>query len=205
VTVQFLPDVKVVAKKIAVKVKDWPGSCYGISDAILKAGYVPGGKLRYGHFLGPIAPGTMFDKCRPLIQHGWLEYQDDDDVQIIVDPTRWVFDGSDPYIYQAPDFDGYYDVGGNAFRAGEMLARPIPEFDPGDDPVKLPEGNPVGAMRQLLGDYDGEMVSVNQIGYIANMPPSFLCGMEREIYQWLESVGHKVFIPFDNWQLVMEG
>ena len=207
---RILEPIEEVARKICVPVEEWPGNCHSIAHSILHSGLVEG-TLRYGHYLGKVAKGTMF-YGKPLIGHGWVESRMDPEVAegcpsdiIIVDPTRWVFEGRDPYIFQTPDFEGEYDVGGNAFRALTMANRPVPAFNTKGKPARLPEDGIGTVMRQLLDDHVGPDICADQMFYLANLPPRFLGGFEKDIYQWFEDQGRRAFIPIDNWQLVMEG
>jgi hypothetical protein len=193
-----------VAKTLAVKLKEWPGNCYAIASMMVKADMIPGGKARYGHWLGPVAPHTMFDGV-PLVRHGWVEYQNDDDVTIIVDPTRWVFEGSDPYIYQCPDFEGYYDRGGNSFRLGLMMDREVPENDGKGDQYLLPPGSVGKAISEILEGYEGANINMDQLGYVANQSLQVLGDHGKAIFKWIQKYKQKAMIPIDNWEFVMEG
>ena len=104
-----------VARTIKIPFKKWPGKCYEIACAILKTNIIKG-KARYGHWLGPVKEKTMFDK-KPIIHHGWIECDD-----LIVDPTRWVFEGVKPYIYVGEN--DFYDIGGNVYRAESLSSPP---------------------------------------------------------------------------------
>jgi hypothetical protein len=93
--VRFELDVNEVAKAIDVPADEWAGRCYEISCHIRDAKLVPeGSRAVYGKYDGPVAPGTLFFG-KPYIAHGWLLLPDG----LIVDPTRWVFEGEAPYIY----------------------------------------------------------------------------------------------------------
>jgi len=198
-------DINKVAKKIAVPTKEWAGNCYSIADMILKAGYIPDGKLRYGLWLGPVARGTMF-QGRKIIHHGWIEYDDTSfGCTVIVDPTRWVFEAKKPYIYQAPDFDGYYDRGGNTLLMGTMVGRKPPRNDGSKQQIPVPKDKVGAIIRQLLGDYEGDTICWKQAGHIANQPLQFLGGEEKAIFTWLAKHGQKVLVPIDNWNYVMKG
>jgi len=196
-------DVEVVAKKLAIPTKEWPGNCYAIASAIVKAGIVPKGKARYGHWLGPVADGTMF-WGNPIIRHGWAEYTDKDFGTIVVDPTRWVFEGKKPYIYQAPDFDGFYDIGGNKLLEGLMANREAPENDGSGQQYNLPKGKVGESIRHILGGYSSNEVNMDQISYIANQPLNNFCGFAADIYKWIKNNGQQARVPMDNWDYIME-
>ena len=197
-----LDDVDAVAKLISVPVKDWPGNCHTISQKILAAGLVPGGKLRYGHWLGPVVESTMFHG-KPINRHGWLDVVNDG-TTIVVDPTRWVFEAAKPYIYRAPDFDGFYDIGGNAFKMSLMLQSEPPDNDGKPPQLTLPDDHVGNAIRHILGEYSGDTVSIRQAHYVATQPLQFLAGQAKEIYEWLDSHDERALVPMDNWQYVMD-
>jgi len=196
--------VAAVAKKIAVPVKEWAGNCYYIAGLMVDAGLVPQGKLRYGHWLGPVEPGTMFSCKGPIIQHGWVEVMGEGH-EVIVDPTRWVFEGKKPYIYNAPDFKGYYDRGGNGLLMSFALDRNVPENDLKKAQHKLPGGKTGRAMRVLLGNYHGDTVCVMQAHYIATQPLEFLGPHATAIYKWLGARKLSALVPLDNWNYITEG
>jgi hypothetical protein len=193
-----------VAKQIGVKVKEWPGNCYAISEMILKAGLVPGGKLRYGHYLGPIVKGTMFSN-KPIVNHGWLDYEDEEFGRIIVDATKWVFEGKKPYIYQAPDFKGHYDLGGNGLLMSLALSRSAPKYNPNDRQFELPGAATGRAIRVLLANHQGDHITDKQAHYVANQPLQFLGPHAKAIFEWLIAKGLGAFIPMDNRNYIMKG
>lgn len=123
-------DIQTVAAVIEMPVADWPGNCYAVACKMLAAGLLAG-RAVYGHYLGPIHPGTMFHG-KPIVHHGWIETPDGR----IVDPTRWVFTGASPYIHEVelPCLD--YDEGGNVWLLSRQ--RPAPEHDPDSASVEMP-------------------------------------------------------------------
>lgn len=98
-----------VALAIKVPLDQWPGNCFGIAEAMVKAGLVDGTAV-YGHWIGPISPRSMFQSRRGLgfCHHGWVLLKDE---KTVVDPTRYVFESRQPYIFQGvpemecPDFE----------------------------------------------------------------------------------------------------
>lgn len=78
----------------------WAGRCYEISCRIVEAGLLPDGASPvYGHWLGPVEPGSVFYKKHklPFIRHGWVLL--DSDEEKVFDPTRWAFEMKEPYLY----------------------------------------------------------------------------------------------------------
>lgn len=191
--------VEAVAKAIGVPADEWPGNCHSIACDMCAAGLVPGGKPRYGHYHGPIAPGTMFYK-REIVRHGWIEAPDGQ----IVDPTRWVFEGAEPYVFQGWDEDGYYDTGGNQIRYMLMSGRPMPKYDPEARQFDVPNTEAGVIMKLVLGGHEGDKVSFNQLIYLANLPPNFEEeDIVRDIYRWLQGEGLQALIPMDNRDLIL--
>jgi hypothetical protein len=181
------------ARKIGWPTAEWPTHCYAVAAEILCAGLVDG-TLRYGHWLGSVAPGTLFHRPgspRPFTPHGWIELPDG----TICDPTRWVFENAAPYVYRGPA--DHYDVGGNQLRLAFL--RPPPPFNPAEpSPVVLPICATVG---RLLGP---PPYSVDQVFWLANLPLSMLEGDARVVYEAIIAAGEDAMIPLDNRQLVME-
>lgn len=191
-------NVAAVERAISIPVSDWPGNCYAIACSMIDAGLTPGGKKRYGHWLGPIAEHTMFS-CRSLVSHGWIEMPDSS----IIDPTRWVFEGVDPYIFQDYDTPGYYDVGGNVLRTA--MAGPPPVYTLKDKQYEIPETEAAVVLRQILGGHEGATFSWPQLMYVANLQPRFAEeDIVTDVYRWLRDIGLKALIPIDNWDLIMK-
>jgi len=86
-----------VAKAIGIPVKEWKGNCYAISCAIVKNKIVKGNAV-YGHWTGPVNRNSMFYQTSQVgfVRHGWILMPDN---ETVVDPTRWVFEDADPYIF----------------------------------------------------------------------------------------------------------
>jgi len=81
-------------EKVAGPVEDWPGNCYAIACAIVKAGLVDGEAV-YGHWTGDVHPKSMFYSRSGFCHHGWIRLPDG----CVLDATRWVFENAKPYIY----------------------------------------------------------------------------------------------------------
>jgi hypothetical protein len=190
--------VEQVETALGSSAAEWEGRCYEIACAMIARDVVKG-IPRYGHWLGPIDPECMFADSIGLgfCQHGWVECSGN----IIVDPTRWVFEGVEPYIYQAPDFDGWYDVGGNQFRSS--LRRPCPEFDDSVRVFDFPEGAlGVFIAAQLPGNQ--AKVSAQQVHWLATADPEFYGDWLQDVYDWITAIGCEAFVPIDNYKRVME-
>lgn len=193
--------VEEVEMMIGIPAEDWPGHCHEIAGEVMKAGIVDG-KLRYGHWLGPVDDRSLFAN-RPLIQHGWIEVAADPYPETIVDPTRWVFEGAEPYIYVGGN--DYYDVGGNKFR--EENIKPAPPTLKYKTAVYGLSGLPYQKVKTLLFDgglEEGQCVlSIEQRFWLCNLPLSYLAPYAMEIYTAAAAAGDKAFIPIDNWHFIM--
>lgn len=106
-----IPTLKECEKAIGEPARDWAGRCYEISCKIVDAGLVSrkrglGGEAVYGHWLGPVSPRSLFaDRKAPFVQHGWIWIESH---AMVIDPTRWVFEAKEPYIYADYEIpDGY--------------------------------------------------------------------------------------------------
>jgi hypothetical protein len=189
-----------IAKKIDVPVKHWIGNCYGIAMAII-ARKVVKGKARYGHYVGPIHPNSHFANVRHLgwCRHGWIELPN----KQICDPTRWVFENTDPYIYIGEN--DFYDVGGNKFRQDNLRLPPAFDSKSKRQVTLKVSSSTDNLVRNLLNDdrVNGAY-SQDQLFWLANCPPQMFKSSAKEIYQALKEEGCIALIPFDNWTLIME-
>lgn len=158
---------------IGLTTEEWKGNCYAVAVACVDAGVVEG-EAEYGIWEGPIAPGSFFEG-RPLARHGWVRLPDGQ----IWDPTRWVFENVEPYIYVGSD--EFYDFGATRLRRSVATYDYISEsqlIDFLDDP-RLFEDEPLILHR------------------IANTPPSEHPFFMAEAYEKLIEMGHEALIPVD--------
>lgn len=190
--------MQLLAEKIGIPLGEWPGNCYAIACALVRCGAVEG-RAVYGHYLGPVAPGTMFDG-KPIIQHGWVETADGR----IVDPTRWVFEDVAPYLFEADACAATdYDEGGNVFR-GACLGQP-PAHDPGGRVVPIEDPEAKVLVSGLLGrEGIQEALCTAELHWLGNQLPHALGNRASALYAFLARVGERGWIPIDNWRKVME-
>jgi len=96
--------VEMVEDAIGLVAEDWKGNCYAVACDIVKVGLVKGEAV-YGHWRGRVAKTSMFhreDDALGICRHGWVET----DEGFIFDPTRWVFEDAEPYIFVGdPEYD----------------------------------------------------------------------------------------------------
>ncbi|MCK9542643.1 MAG: hypothetical protein M0R03_11510 [Novosphingobium sp.] len=190
---------EICAHTINVPIKDWPGNCHFIANQFLQKGIVKG-KLRYGHFLGDVKEGTMFYKGVPFVRHGWIELEDGR----ICDPTRWVFEGVEPYVYVGPNNDEY-DIGGSKIR--DLFAPPMPMYDEKEIQISLDlEEDELLRIHILFGNKNTSTFSISQIFWLANRTPPYLATFldVKLFYIALEKAKLKAAVPIDYWTLVMK-
>lgn len=185
----------------------WKGRCYEIACALVRHKIVPQGAVAvYGHWLGPVAPGSHFDRGNsiPFVQHGWVLLADGS----VVDPTRWVFEGVAPYIYAGPA--DHYDEGGNEWR--EASEGDAPEFDPCEEVIEItkavmPSSDVWNFVEKLLNlredafevdGYEPGTVTLAQLHWLAHRSPCALGPHALAVYTAICKLGHRALIPIDN-------
>ena len=188
-------DANWIAKRIGMELGDWPGNCYAVACQMLKCKVLKG-RPAYGNYHGPVAPSSMFFG-KIVVRHGWIERADG----MIVDPTRWVFECVEPYIYEGlPSME--YDEGANLLRA--RLARPAPIFDPNKQMVTVPAGEVRELISGLLGMSEVRAeINTEQAFWLGNMTLQALGGHAKLVYEALTEMHMKVFVPVDNYERIM--
>lgn len=100
-----LPSIAQIEQAINMPAETWKGQCYAIACMMLKADLVKG-RAVYGHWRGAIHQDSMFAARadQGFTGHGWIETDEGE----IIDPTRWVFEAKDPYLFRSepplPDY-----------------------------------------------------------------------------------------------------
>ena len=183
-------DMDSVEQRIGVPHECWPGRCHEIADMLLKHKVVVG-KLRYGHWLGPVHHKSIF-AGRPVVPHGWI-----DSSGTIVDPTRWVFEMAKPYVFVGEN--DFYDVGGNRFRTA--MHSKLPRLQGLKVDLKISSD----LKEFMLGLVRHPYLTNHSLSWIANQSPDTLGVMAKRIYLALKGAGMRCYVPIDNWQLIMEG
>lgn len=188
-----IPTLAAVEKHLGEKAIYWAGRCYEIAYRIVECELVEGEPI-YGHYLGHVEPGTLF-AGRSIIQHGWILLPDGR----IMDPTRWVFLGVDPFLYVGEDHQDY-DRGGNKMR--EAFMRPFPAFN---EERAVKDFFPPKGLIQICAGMAESMAgfnvwSVEQLSWVANLPYHVLEEYTNplRVYKALEKVGLIGFVPIDN-------
>jgi hypothetical protein len=207
-----LPSIKKIAETIGYPdTEDWKGRCFQIPKWLVDHDFIPGVAV-YGHYLGDVAPFSYFseryDSGVLFIRHGWISTPD----KKIIDPTLWIFQDVDPYLYYGEGiFETrrrgkicVYDEGGNVWK--QAIMRPCPPFERKGkmiDIVVSPQA--LDLINELLGEtkYDRFEICFPQLIWLANLPLNAFGSHAKEIFRWIEKAGHKVYIPIDNWRQVM--
>lgn len=196
-----LPPARVCARRIAVPLKNWPGNCYLIATAVLKAGLVDdlkpehgAARVAYGLYTGPIAKTGRFGG-RPISHHGWIEF----DSGLVVDPTAWAFTDTAPAL-AATSIDEY-DLAGSRFRS-MVVMRPAPPFGKHDKTFVLPvdevEGIATAGMLLGAGPEWDRRLGLAQMMWLANLPLEQLGSHAKPLYRAIASTGNAAMIPIDN-------
>ena len=191
-----------VEKAIKLPTEQWRGKCHQIAALMLEHKLIKG-KLRYGHWTGPVVNGSKFEKYPDgLVHHGWIELPNGQ----IVDPTRFDFEQKPPYIYVGPN--DYYDAGGNEYRLKTM--QPAPQFNFEEKCIDLTVDN-TDAIEFIENHLNRKVIdkrviiTVKQAFWLANLPLQILDKAAKPIYSALIKAEMGAFIPFDNRKLVFEG
>ena len=141
---------------------------------------IPVAKVMYGFYYGPVAETSMFHG-KGLIRHGWVVCEDG----TLVDPTRWVFEDVDPYIY--------------AINVKDSTA----DYDPGMRSVRQSPCNEADALDFIDAYLDGErFFEVEYLRDLANTFPEDMPGLAGEVYDYIAALGYKGLIPIDFWNEV---
>ncbi len=200
-------DIRDIARRIDDEpVEDWAGRCHEIACKIVWKGIVQG-SIRYGHYLGPVSRRSFFASKRhlPFIRHGWIEVATNQ----IIDPTRWVFEATDPYIYEGEN--DFYDTGGNRLR--EMLEAPPPGYHDRPAgvqeswfqpvPLDVPELTELWIRDRLNLPRDAPHPNLNQVAWLANLSVNRLGIHAPWIFSAIKDAGHQTLIPIDNYDLIL--
>lgn len=208
-----------VGKRIQWPVETWPGNCFAVASKMVTDKVVKGVAV-YGHWLGPIARKTMF-YGKPLVQHGWIVQKDG----TVIDPTRYVFEGVEPYIFVGHPDDaakcdeehrhGFfrpckigqwpYDEGGNKLRSAMMT--PPPDFSPAQKTYQWsPKNKRLSTAVDILLDGAARcagLMSQHQLHWLANLPYDMLTpvpglDLAPDLYKELKKLGMLAHVPIDN-------
>lgn len=185
-----------VAVAIDFPLAEWPGNCYGVACAVLNAGLVEGRPV-YGHYLGRIAAGSIFEG-KPLVHHGWIETTDGK----VIDPTRWVFECAEPYLFQVEaKHASDYDEGGNQYRL--KACKPAPEHNPQEQLFTLDEGVVTMISGMLGRPAPQPQICLSELFWLANLSLLSLKDWAEPLYHEINRLGMLSLVPVDNkWKIL---
>lgn len=194
--------VNQISERINIPLPHWAGNCAAIAHALVANGLVEGEEVR-GLWVGPINKKSTF-YGHPFAGHSWVELPDG----MIIDPTRFAFEGAQPYVYVGYDEEGYYDAGGNIVRAMFHSAAPTP--NPDDRLIELELDSPSRAyvldwLNNLAYEVTstGITVRLNQAYWLANLSLQQLGLVAKPLYTALTQAKLKAAVPLDNYRKVM--
>lgn len=192
-------DIDLVSKEIEVDYNSWVARCFEISSYIVKADLIEG-KAVFGKYHGKIHKDSFFADSR-FPNHGWILTKHN----YIIDPTRWVFEATEPYIYICDADNPEYDRGSNVLKSILSPLRNTPSFDSSSRVIEIENEEIEHLFSQLLKDKkEPNKISINQILAIASSSLPELGEAAKPIFQWLSDNKLKAFIPIDNYEIVME-
>ena len=175
------PTVTELATAMDWPVTNWPSHCYEVAIEILLKGLIEG-RPEYGIWHGPIHPDSLF-AGRPLARHGWIRLPNGE----IADPTRWVFENVDPYLFVGPDPDNFYDLGAARLRNDPQASETeVMEFLDAMRPTIE------GGQGADIADFDEDLIH-----RLAHTPPSAYPFFMAEVYDTLADWGKGVLVPID--------
>lgn len=188
---------KLVARRLGPAPADWEGNCHAVACAVAP---LVGGRAAYGHWLGRVSREGYWAKrtAAPFQRHGWVVLPDGR----ILDPTRWSFEATAPYIWLGGN-DGTYDEGGDGLR----VAMRAPPPKDGEGPPRrgaLDVSRPCRAcLNGLLGRAPANsMFFVMQLHWLATGPLDELGEHACEFFEALDGLELKALVPIDHWRAV---
>lgn len=203
-----------VAQAIGLPLSQWPGNCYAVAVQMnekLGLGLI----ACYGPFSGWVARESRFAQrmaALGVVNHGWLATK----AGVIVDPTRWVFENTEPAIHIGIDSEHEYERGGNTALRRLLGERPRPDFNPAKSGLRyLPQGDGaddvaiawVLAQLQESPQRPARAVTVQELFWLCNSNPVDLASVEgpmaRRFYEIAQRLGMRALIPIENWAMVM--
>lgn len=194
-------------EEVAGPADTWPGRCHDVANLINK-GLGLGLYLAYGAFHGRIhKESPLYREGCPWCRHGWLETYDD--LPMIVDPTRWVFEAVPPYVYvgdnpRRGDILVEYDVGNDLTRLAIEINAAPPAHDPSRKQVPLRIRDRLAL--KLVYDLfrlPPSKLDLHQVAFLANLSRRTLGGAARAIYEAIIAAGQQALIPIDNRNYVL--
>lgn len=194
-----------LAKCLDLPPLEWVMRCHEISAMAIGSGCITGSTI-YGNYYGPISSECPMEEwiLRSQqgipVRHGWIRQPSN----VIIDPTRWVFEGADPYVALILSGDKEhqeYDPGAQILRAHTAGPLPTRGSDKLEHSLEL-DKSLITWSKLMLQDKQGPPYTVLQIMWLANVTPAVLGMVAPFFYRALADAGYKTAIPVDYWDLV---
>jgi len=178
-------------------IKDLSWNCSGAAHAVALQIPVDGKIIKsvreiYGMFYGL----SVQHKQVGFYRHAWVLVNE----KYIIDPTRWVFHGKDPKMYICEKGDRK-DYDQNMVRFRSQFPRVFPPSENNtSNVVNFNWSKDLVELLQTLSlkiDHDFKTMHMNQVMWVANLPPPVLGNLQAEVYNKLYEMKLTGFIPVD--------
>jgi hypothetical protein len=181
----------------------WPGACASISKALAELLGTPWIDV-YGFYTGYVKPGTMFYNRPGFCRHSWCVNRK---TGAICDPTRWVFEGVEPYLFLIEEASPYYADLINEYDEGMLrfktaMLKPAPKSK-GKKLDVVWHGSAGQVVKSLLKTRQPTHLAMNQLFWLANLPPIMFDTEARNVYITLIELKLQSLIPIDNRKMVL--
>lgn len=171
-----------------------PSNCYAAACALVDL-LGNGARAAYGMWSGQ----DVRHPDRDFHRHGWVVHDGR-----ILDPTRWVFEGKDPYIWKGAESSRDYDEGMERLKQAICGDRPPPARDPKEMKFLAHWTLETESLLKDLFEDDRDLcwMYLGELFWLANLTPKVMRPHIREIYDYLKEIGQSVLIPIDYRNLV---
>jgi hypothetical protein len=189
--------IETIQDAINTPFERWKGNCYHISCQIVKSGIIKG-KAVFGKYYGQVDDQSMF-AGGIFINHGWIETPEGK----IIDPTRWVFENKEPYIFETDKNNKDYDRGSNFMKS--IFNNAIPAFDESTKIITIEDESIDLLFSAILGEHkQHKKITVDQAVFIGSQSLDFYGENAKTIFTWFKENNLAFFIPIDNYDMIME-
>ena len=183
--------------------ESWKMNCYAVSSELYdcfvdKYEWL---ELVYGKWLWYIDERSVFSKW--IANHGWLEFKVWNNTYVI-DPTRWVFEWTEAYIYINKKWSEYD-------RASQYFQKSMRNFKISAIPLKKNNDNIIDIsfwkeidsfIFETILNSEYNYYTIRSINYIANTPVDLLWKYTIDIFDILKENWYNSFIPIDTQELI---
>lgn len=178
-------------------IKDLSWNCSGSAHAVALLIPVDGKIIKsvreiYGMFYGL----SVQYKRVGFYRHAWVLVNE----KYIIDPNRWVFHAKIPKMYIC-EKTNRVDYDQNMVRFRSQFPRVFPPSENNtSNLVNLNWSKDLVELLQTLSlqsNHDFKTMYMNQVMWMANLPPAVLGNLQAEVYTTLTSMNMSGFIPVD--------